>query len=109
MNSEIFERRFRVVLRWLALGVCIAVALNAVGAWWFWEIRAPAHGWERSELQLLNARLTLLWAFAALALGMALFCAVKSLPKISRRSMTLLLLALALGAAPYLIRVLVLT
>ena len=103
MMSDILDRYFMPVFRWLVLGACIAVALNYVSFWWYWEVRLPAWGAIPSGIETLSARLTLFSAAAALVSGVALFDLLKSLPKIRRRSIVLFSLAVACGVMPYLI------
>jgi hypothetical protein len=103
MMSDILDRYFMPVFRWLVLGACIAAALNYVAFWWYWEVRLPAWGAMPSWSETLGARLTLFSAAAALVSGVALFDLLKSLPKIRRRSIVLFSLAVACGVMPYLI------
>ena len=104
MISDIIDQYIMPVFRWLALGACIAVALNYVSFWWYWEVRLPAWGLTPSGIEVLGARLTLFPAAAALVLGVALFDLLKSLPKFRRRSIVLFSLAAACGVMPYLIK-----
>lgn len=104
MIGDFLDRYFLPVFRWLALAACIAVALNFVSFWWYWEVRLPAWGAIPSRLETLNARLELFWAIAALAFGAAFFDLLRVPTKLRRRSVALFALAVAFGVMPYLIR-----
>jgi uncharacterized iron-regulated membrane protein len=104
MISDFLDRYFLPAFRWLALVVSIAVALNFVASWWYWEVRLPAWGAIPSRLETLSARLALFWAVAALAFGAAFFDLLKVPTKVRRRSVALFSLAVAFGVTPYLIR-----
>jgi NO-binding membrane sensor protein with MHYT domain len=104
MISDFLDRYFLPAFRWLALGICIAVALNFVAFWWHWEVRLSAWGATPSRFETLNARLALLWAVATLAFGAAFFDLLKVPTKVRRRSVALFSLAVASGVTPYLIR-----
>lgn len=104
MISDFLDRYFLPAFRWLALGICIAVALNFVAYWWYWEVRLPAWGAMPSRSETLDARLTLFWAGAALAFGAAFFELLKVPTKVRRRSVALFSLAVVFGVLPYLIR-----
>src|SRR6266481_10227228 len=107
--SDFLDRYFVPSFRWLALGVCVADALNYIGFWWYWEFSLPRWGAFPSKSEFISARLTLFWAFAALALGAALFDLIRSPPRVRRRSIILFCLAVAGGVAPYLMQRLVFT
>jgi hypothetical protein len=102
--SNFLDRYFLPVFRWLAVGICIVVALNFVAFWWYWEVRLPAWGAIPSRIETLNARLMLSWAVAALAFGAAFFDLLKVPTKVRARSVVLFSLALAFGVTPYLVR-----
>ena len=104
MISNFLDRYFLPAFRWLALGICIAVALNFVAFWWYWEIRLPTWGAMPSRLETLSARLTLFWAVAALAFGAAFFDLLKVPTKVRPRSVVLFSLAVVFVVTPYLIR-----
>jgi hypothetical protein len=101
--SDLLDRFFMPAFRWLVLAACIAVALNHVAFWWYWEVRLPAWGAMPDQQELLAARLTLCWAAASLALGAALFDLLKQPIKLRRYSAALFLLAIVTGSMPYLI------
>ena len=103
MISNLMDRYFLPVLRWLSLGVCIAVALNYVAYWWHWEIRLPGLGMMPSRSETFGARLVLFRAVALLACGAALFDLIRPPIRMRRRIMVLLFVALALGMMPFLI------
>jgi hypothetical protein len=107
--SAFLDRYFVPSFRWLTLLVCILVAWNYIGFWWYWEFSLPGWGVFPSRSEFIGARLTLFWAFAALALGAALFDLIRSPPRVRRRSLILFCLALAGGIAPYLMQRLVLS
>jgi hypothetical protein len=104
MISNFLDRYFLPAFRWLALGICIAVALNFVAFWWHWEVRLPAWGATPSRLETLSARLALFWAAAVLALGAAFFDLLKVPTKVRRRSVALFSLAVVFGVTHYLIK-----
>ena len=104
MISDFLDRYFLPAFRWIALFICIAVALNFVAFWWHWEVRLPSWGATPSRLETLSARLELFWAVAALAFGSAFFDLLKVPTKVRRRSIALFSLAAVFGIAPYLIR-----
>ena len=104
MISDLLDRYFLPTFRWLALLVCIAVALNLIASWWYWEVRLPTWGVMPSRLETLSARLALFWAVAALAFGIAFFDLLKVPTKVRRRSVALFSLAVVCGVTPYLIR-----
>jgi hypothetical protein len=103
MISNLLDRYFLPVLRWLSLGVCIAVALNYVAFWWHWEARLPDWGMMPSGAETFRARLALFWAVASLACGAALFDLIRPPIRMRRRIMVLLSAALVLGMMPFLI------
>jgi hypothetical protein len=103
-KENILDRRFLPAFQWLALAVCIAVALNYAAGWWFWEVRLPAFGLQGSASELFDARLLLCWSTSALVLGATLFDLVKSLPRMRHRSLALFYVALVFGLAPYALR-----
>ncbi len=107
--SDFLDRYFVPLFRWLALGVCLLVALNYVGLWWYWEFSLPAWGAFPSRSEFIGARLALFWAFAALTFGAALFDLIRSPPRVHRRSIILFCLVIASGVAPYLMQRFVLT
>jgi uncharacterized iron-regulated membrane protein len=104
MISDFLDRYFLPAFRWLALVACIAVALNFVASWWYWEIQLPSWGAIPSRLETLNARLVLFWVVAALAFGAAFFDLLKVPTKVRRRSVALFALSAAFCVTPYLIR-----
>lgn len=104
MKSDFLDRYFLPVFRWLALVICIMVALNFVSFWWHWEVRLPAWGMTPSRLETIGARLALFWAFAALAFGAAFYDLLKVPTRVRRHAVALFFLAAACGATPYLIR-----
>jgi hypothetical protein len=101
--SAFLDRYFVPLFRWLTLAVCATVALNYIGFWWYWEFRLPAWGAPPSQSEFISARLVLFWAFAALALGAALFNLIRSPLKLHSRAAVLFCMAAAGGIAPYLI------
>jgi hypothetical protein len=102
--SNFLDRYFLPVFRWLALGICILVALHYLTLWWHWEVRLPAWGVIPTRLETLNARLWLFWVVAAPAFGAALFDLLKVPTKVRTRSVVLFSLTLVFGFTPYLIR-----
>ena len=102
--SNFLDRYFLPVFRWLALGICILVALHYLTLWWHWEVRLPAWGVMPTRLETLNARLWLFWVVAAPAFGAALFDLLKVPTKVRTRSVVLFSLTLVFGFTPYLIR-----
>jgi hypothetical protein len=109
MISDFLDRYFLPAFRWLALGICIAVALNFVAYWWHWEVRLPAWGMMPSRLETISARLVLFWAVGALAFGAAFFDLLKVPTKLRSQSVVLFSLAVACSVTPYLIRYFLLT
>lgn len=95
------ERRLLRSLSWAVLGACALLAANFAGRWWFWELSVPRAGFSGSPDDLLQARLALAWAAAALAAGYGFFRLIRPLPDIDRRAFVPLAVAAALACIPF--------
>jgi hypothetical protein len=95
----------RLLLRVLSSGVLLLVAANFVGQWWYWERQLPRLGLPVDRQQLLEGRLSLVWAAATLAAALGMFDLIGTLPRIRRLALICLAFCLAfvcvLCAVPY--------
>jgi hypothetical protein len=87
----------------LSCGVLLLVAANFVGQWWYWEKRLPRLGLPMDPRQLIEGRLSLVWATATVAAAMGMFDLIGSLPRVRRFAIICLAFACVLCATPYVI------